>query len=208
MQNSVQFYPGRNRGTQPPTRPWEALSYNNFVLAPTVGAMITIPEGTGVLFDRNVIITGEPLRIPMGKISSEGILKLKPGPAADLSTAVPVMNVAELSTSERVTRERLHEVFRLLTQEPGRVSSTELRQRFAELSQWSAETQRPIVVTNHGKNELIILPYSLFQRVLKGIAREVLGFRSRRSQLSDRAEEILEAEAESINRRLRQRRDE
>jgi prevent-host-death family protein len=207
MQNPVQFYPGKNRGTQPPTRPWELIYDSDFMIAPSAGAVMTFPEGRR-LFEGNVVLAGEPLRLATGGMPGNALVSFKPGPAAGASTAVPVVNVAELSTSERITRERLHEVFRLLTQEPGRVTSTEARQRLAELSQWSAETQRPVLVTNHGKNELIILPYSLFQRVLKGIAREVLGFRSRRSHLSDRAEEILEAEAESINKRLRKRRDE
>ena len=209
MQKSIQFYPAKNRGTQPPTRPWQLIYANDFVISPSNAPAITLPlQESGLHLEGNVIVAGKPLRFLTGAPLGGGLIGLRAGSAINANNPVPVVNVAEWSPSERVTRDRLHEVFRLLTQEPGRVTSTEARQRFAELSQWSAESQRPVLVTNHGRNELIILPFSLFQRILKGIAREVLGVRSRRSHLSDRAEEILEAEAESINKRLRQRRDE
>lgn len=208
MQNAVQFYPARNRGTQPPTRPWQLIFANNFVIMPSMASAVTVPpKQQGPRLEGNMIVAGEPVQFVLEAPAVGGVIGLSLGSAVDANIPQATVRVADLNVSERVTRERLHEVFRLLTQEPGRVTSTEARQRFAELSEWSAQNQRPVLVTNHGRNELVILPFSLFQRVLKGIAREILGFRSRRSYLSDRAEEILEGEAESINQRLRQRRD-
>ena len=102
-------------------------------------------------------------------------------------------------------RERLHDIFSVMSAAPKRVSATEARQSLAELVRWTSETQRPIIIGNHGKPEAVLISFSTFERVLKSLARVVLGVHRRRSSLTRRAEELLENDAVALNRRLRER---
>ena len=101
--------------------------------------------------------------------------------------------------------ERLHEVFSILSAEPKRVSATEARQSLADLVRWSSETQRPVIIGNHGKPEAVLISFRTFERVLKSLARVVLGFHRRRSSLTQRAEHLLESDAIALSRKLRGR---
>src|SRR3982074_2265144 len=52
-------------------------------------------------------------------------------------------------------RERLPAIFSVMSAAPKRVSATEARQSLAELVRWTSETQRPIIIGNHGKPEAV-----------------------------------------------------
>jgi prevent-host-death family protein len=101
------------------------------------------------------------------------------------------------------TRERLHEIFRTLTRQPRRTPATEVRQRFSDIVTWTNESNRPVMITNHGKPEAIILSYETFERLVRGLAHAVLTLGKSQSPVRVLAEDILEEEGAALSRRLR-----
>lgn len=127
-------------------------------------------------------------------------------PAARIQVPITIaaVNHLEASTDMAGARRTLGDVFRAVTRKPRSVSSTEVRQHFSGALEWVSETDRPLIVTNHGKPEAVILSFSAFEQMAKGIARAVLALGSRRSGLSQQAEDILEEEGADLARRFRQ----
>jgi len=117
---------------------------------------------------------------------------------------IAVVHQAEASTDVAGGRRTLHDIFRAVTRKPCRVSSTEVRQHFSGAMEWVAETDRPLIVTNHGKPEAVVLSFDVFERLAKGIARVVLALGNRRSGVSEQAENVLEEEGAALARRFRQ----
>lgn len=98
----------------------------------------------------------------------------------------------------------LHDVFRAVTRKPRSVPWTEVRQHLSSALEWVDETDRPLIVTNHGKPEVVVLSFSAFEQMAKGIARAVLALGSRRSDLNRQAEDVPEEEGATLARRFRQ----
>jgi prevent-host-death family protein len=115
------------------------------------------------------------------------------------------IGLGEPSSGAAGERRRLHAMFRALAREPRRVPVAEFRTNLADVLAWSAESQRPVVLTAHGRPQAVLLSPGLFERVLKSLAREVLGLRSRRSHLAVQAEDVLAEEASAVTARLRGR---
>src|SRR5438477_2351505 len=90
------------------------------------------------------------------------------------------IGLGEASPNAAGERRRLHAMFRALAREPRRMPVAEFRTNLADVIAWSAEAERPVVLTAHGRPQAVLLSLGLFERVLKGLAREVLGLRSRR----------------------------
>lgn len=102
-------------------------------------------------------------------------------------------------------RAQMREAFATLARQPRTVSATEVRRNFAAIAEWTADSGRTVVVTNHGKAWVVIVSYSVFQSVLRSLARELLAARARRTGFVRRmAEDAISDEVNSINRRLRQ----
>jgi prevent-host-death family protein len=104
-----------------------------------------------------------------------------------------------------LARRRLHGLFQALGRTPRRIAVAEFRTNLSEVIAWAAEAERPIVVTSHGRPQAVVLSFQLFERILKGLALEVIGLRRRRSALSAQAEDVLVGEAAALNARLRGR---
>jgi prevent-host-death family protein len=117
---------------------------------------------------------------------------------------IAIVNHVEASTDMAGVRRTLGEVFRAVTRKPRSVPSTEVRQHFSGALEWVSETDRPLIVMNHGKPEAVILSFGAFERLAKGIAQAVLALGSKRSGLSQQAEDVLEEEGAALARRFRQ----
>lgn len=115
-----------------------------------------------------------------------------------------VVNHPEASTDVVGARRTLHDVFRAATRKPRSVPSTEVRQRFSGALAWVSESDRPLIVTNHGKPEAVILSFSAFERMTKGIAQAVLALGSKGPGVSRQAEDVLEEEGATLARRFRE----
>lgn len=146
--------------------------------------MTRFPIGAGNFFNLTAVPTAEPRQI---------------------SEVVWLFPVTAPTSGMGVARNRLHDIFRLLTADPRRVPASEARRDFAELINWSAQAGRPAIITNHGKPEVVVLSFALFERIVKSLARVVLGFRARGFRAGDTAQDIVEAEAIALSRRLRER---
>lgn len=117
---------------------------------------------------------------------------------------MPAVYQAKTSADVAGVRRTLHSIFRAVTRQARRVPSTEVRQHFSGAVEWVAETDRPLIVTNHGKPEAVVLSYDVFERLAKGIAQAVLALESRQSSLRQDAEDVLEEEGAALARRFRQ----
>ena len=117
---------------------------------------------------------------------------------------IALVNQSDAQTDRVRARRTLHDVFRAVSRRPRRVPSTEVRQHFSSALEWVSDTDRPLVVTNHGKPEAVILSFDAFERMAKGIAQAVLGLGGRRSGLTQQAEDVLEEEGAALARRFRQ----
>ena len=102
-------------------------------------------------------------------------------------------------------RRRLHAIFQTLGRQPRRMSVAEFRGNLAEVVTWAVETERPVLLTSHGRPQAILLSFNVFRRTLKALAHEVLSLRSRRTAVAAQAEDVLADEAAALNARLRGR---
>lgn len=102
-------------------------------------------------------------------------------------------------------RRRLHALFQTLGRQPRHMSVAEFRGNLAEVVTWAVETERPVLLTSHGRPQAILLSFNVFRRTLKALAHEVLSLRSRRSAVAAQAEDVLADEAAALNARLRGR---
>lgn len=127
-------------------------------------------------------------------------------PAAQIQVPlmIAIVNHVEAPSNLAGTRRILHDLFRVVTRKPQRVPSTEVRQHFSDALEWVSETDRPLIVTNHGRPEAVILSFGVFERMAKGVAQAVLALGSKRSGLSEQAEDLLEEEGAALARRFRQ----
>ncbi len=197
IQELVHFTPTGTRGTHPAARGAGAIySFSTLPIVDSVAIANAALPSEGGSVDIGQFLAGY---LPYGMVASTIDLKQM------LAGAVPVptLQVETHEVEGEQIRERLHEVFRLLAREPIRVSSTDARQDFAELIRRADETNRPVLIANHGKPEALLLSFGVFQKIVKGLARQVLALRRRRSVLSDRAAELIDAEMDAINARLR-----
>jgi len=106
-------------------------------------------------------------------------------------------------TNTAAVRRRLHEAFQILAQPPRRVSISEMRQEFAAVIEWSAESGRPVIISNHGKPQAVLLSFAVFEQALRRLAKEVLTFGSRRSAARVKAADVVDSELTAITKRLR-----
>lgn len=106
-------------------------------------------------------------------------------------------------TARAVSGSSIRPLFQVLAAAPLRVPASDLRSRFAELIDWATETKRPIVITNHGKPEAVLVSFPVFDHVIKGLAKVITGLGRR--HYVDRTEEVIESETQALSRRLRQR---
>ncbi len=125
------------------------------------------------------------------------------GPGAP-GLLVQVVTVGgEVERDLRDTRLGLHDIFRLLTAQPARMTASEMRRDYAQIVEWSETTGRPVFITNHGRPEAVLLSFGLYGRVLKTISRIGLRLSGKRSRLAQKAEELIEAETKALSVRLR-----
>jgi prevent-host-death family protein len=161
---------------------------------------IAFPESTMASLPVNKPITVSPggyfktLSVPDGTIA---------GPAGTglIIQMITVGGESELTLVE--ARQKLHEVFRLFTAEPARITASEMRRDYAQIVSWSESSGRPIFVTNHGRPEAVVLSFRLYGRALRAISRIGLRLGGKRSRIADKTEEVIEAETKALSKRLR-----
>lgn len=126
-------------------------------------------------------------------------------PAPSVATT-QVVTYGEPSAESR--RQQVRGLFEILAREPRRIPSTDARRDLAALLEWSVDSGRPAVITNHGRPQAVLLSFAVFQRILKTFARDLLAGRASRTHFAHRvAEDVIDAEMSRINERLRRRAD-
>jgi prevent-host-death family protein len=124
-----------------------------------------------------------------------------PGPAGLFVQVVSIGGEAERDLGD--ARVGLHDIFRLLTAQPARMTASEMRREYAQIVEWSETTGRPVFITNHGRPEAVLLSFGLYGRVLKAISRIGLRLSGKRSRLAQKADDLIEAETKALSGRLR-----